>query len=189
MNKILIVLSLLLINSAHADLGVLGGLSYYNISSTPDSAVSSKAGITAGLMYTSSLLIGPTLEIDALYNSRKLGLSDGTTNTYPEIQIPVLLRLPIIPFLFNVGAGAYYGFGIGSISNSSGASSSYSAYGMSTSDYGVLASAQATLPIPGIARLVVDARYAFGLANTSANSAITQHTREIQLLTGLVITL
>ncbi len=189
MNKIIIVLlALIASTSARADVGLLGGLSFYNYSSSPSVDSSSSAGLLLGLSYTSSLAAGPGLEIDALYDQRKYS-SSNVTVTLPAIQIPVLVRMNLIPEVFDYGIGAYYAFGVGDVSTSAGTSSSYSAAGVSSSDFGLIGSLQVTIPIPGITKLIADGRYLFGLSNSSSTAGVTAHTREMELFLGFLLSM
>ena len=136
------------------------------------------------------------LEIDAIYVNRKFEIATSAptddTISYQALQIPVLLRINLLPGgLVSVGAGGYYEVGMGSISdtndtNGSVSSETYSSALIKTSDFGLLGSLRVQIPVFIRTHVLVDARYLYGLTEQStAPSTATIKNRYVQVFAGL----
>jgi len=185
------------------EFGVLGGLSIFQPSmsyvSTSETVVTKGSTSSAfGVFYVSPLSLMFNLEIDALYVSKKAEfvyaglLSADETFSYNAIQIPVILRASILPMgLLSVGAGAYYEIGMGSITdtdNVAGTSGteSYSTAGIKNNDFGLLGTVKVQIPIMPRTRILIDARYLYGLSEMStAPSSYSIKDRYLQVFAGL----
>ena len=174
--KILGLLAALFVTtSAHAGVGLLGGLSFHNISSGNGTQplnrtnTSSKLGGVGGLAFSSNFLL-LNVEIDALYDNRVLNFGSLNASS-PAINVPVLARFSVIPLILDLGVGPYASFNVGS-----------NDLGYTSPDFGAIGSLRVTLPTPGI-HLVLDGRYLFGLTDLIA--PFNLHTREFQVLAGI----
>ncbi len=190
--------ALILIGSSspvHAfELGFIGG---YNSNSPSisnagvDATTSGSSGYELGAYFSQALVNKFSIEIDTIleHKSYVLGSSStGTTYSLNDFQIPVFARYSIIP-LFNVGLGLYWSSSFGSVSTNNGTSSttfsqSYSAAGLSETDFGLTTSIQARIPVTPVNRLILDVRYNFGLSNLSTDSANSYKSRELCFLAG-----
>jgi hypothetical protein len=175
--KLGLLLSLLTLSTtAHAGVGLLGGLSFHNIStdngtSTLQITRDSKAGFVGGLAFSSNFLL-LNLEIDALYDYRTL-TALGVSASSPAIQVPALFRFSVIPAILDFGIGPYASFNVGS-----------NDLGYNSPDFGAVGSLRVMIPTPGI-HLVLDGRYNFGFTNLSQVPGFTAHTREFQIMAGI----
>jgi hypothetical protein len=156
-------------------------------------SVTSKLGLGGGILFDDFVTRGVQFEFGALYLTRKFdsggGSSDSLELTYHEIQVPVLLKFRLLP-LFHIGVGGYWATAVGSVDDEdstspskSNSSESISDAGMKSIDYGLLGTAGFALPLGrGGTHFLIDARYAYGLANVS-NSGTTNN-RDIEILAG-----
>jgi hypothetical protein len=179
--NLLLVFGLLIMSqSAHAGVGLLGGVSFHNVSTdngaaSPSIDKSAKLGGVGGFAFSSNFLL-LNLEIDALYDNRTLNFANNAFNvSSPAIQVPVLARFSILPSILDIGVGPYASFNIGS-----------NDLGYASPDIGGVGSVRVTLPFPGI-HFVLDGRYNFGFTNLSQIPLVTAHTREVQILAGIDI--
>jgi hypothetical protein len=163
---------------AHAGIGLLGGVSFHNVStsdstSTPSPTADSKLGFVGGLAFSTNFVIANG-EIDVLYNHRTLNFA-GTSASSPAIEIPVLARFSFIPAVLDFGIGPYGAFNIGT-----------NQLGYSSPDFGAVGSLRVTVPIPGF-HLVIDGRYNYGFTDLANAPLIDVHTREWKVLAGFDI--
>jgi hypothetical protein len=161
---ILIAAGILNTAAARADWGVLGGATIFNPSNITNN---SNTGFAGGIFIRSGGTIGPSLEVDALYDGRSLG---GTT--LKTLQVPAFIRLYFLP-LMNIGLGAYYAQGIGSDDSNAG---------LKSSDFGLDGSLQVRIPLTGMTHFIIDARYLYGL--TDIVKVGDSKTREVNILGG-----
>ncbi len=157
--------------SAHAGIGLLGGASFHNVSTSPSVNFNTKAGLLAGLAFSSNLPF-VNLEVDALYNHRTLSTA-GVSVSSPAIHVPVLARFSVIPMILDLGVGPYASFNVGS-----------NDLGYKSPDFGAVGSLRVMLPTPGI-HLVLDGRYVYGLTNLSQVGGFDAKTREVQIMAGI----
>jgi hypothetical protein len=140
-----------------------------NIStSTSSTSTSSKFGLGLGAMVEFPLMPLLRLEVDALLVTQSY-TALGTDTTHKYLQVPVLLRLTALPII-NVGVGAFYAAGLGSISTTPSGSTvsvdrDYSVAGLKKSDFGIMASVAADWSVAPLIALFADIRYQIGLMN------------------------
>jgi len=186
LNRILMMMAVIGLTgaSAHAGWGILGGATLSHPSMNPSFNLSSKAAVTGGLAFESSIAPGLGLEADVLYQTQKVEAL-GVTQTRKGINVPVMLRFHLLP-LVSLGVGGYFTNGIGDIDNN-GTSGSYDASGMKKTDAGAIGSLRIAIPA-GLASVVLDGRYQYGLSNQIKNTAgnASIKTRNIQVLAGLM---
>ena len=174
--KILGLLAALFITtSAHAGVGLLGGLSFHNVSSGNGTQplnrtnANSKLGGIGGLAFSTNFIL-LNVEVDALYDNRVLNFGGISVNS-PAINVPVMARFSILPMILDLGVGPYASFNVGS-----------NDLGYKSPDFGGVGSLRVMLPTPGI-HIVLDGRYLFGLTDLYPIGSI--HTREFQILAGI----
>lgn len=191
LNRIAVITAVLFgSTSAHAGWGILAGLNFANISTDPDSSLSTKGAFMGGLAFEGHVAPGFDLELDALYlNSKYTQPIAGidTTTTLKAIQVPIMLRFNLIPFL-NLGFGGYASFGLGHLTTEAGGVSIEHDYDgtLKKVDLGLIGSARLSIPV-GLAHLVVDGRYNFGLTNLADSSTVNSiKTRSFQALAGVM---
>jgi hypothetical protein len=136
-----------------------------------------------------------SIEIDALYVKRSVEVitTGGTDDTYASkvVQIPVIFRVNLIPSILSVGAGPYYEIGLSSgVDDTFGgttANYSYTALNMKHMDYGLVGSARFQLPLFPFVRMLVDARYVYGLSEQYLDTSLGESlkNRYIQVFAGL----
>lgn len=192
LRKVLTVIGMsfvVLVNrSALAGVGfsVVGAGSYSLPSSS--STVSSKIGFGGGALLDFSLGPKVGIELGGLYMLRKFGLTVSTVNftaVAPAVQIPVVLRLHLLPAL-SIGAGGYAAMGMGNVTFTSGATEivdTYANNGLKTLDYGLLGSIGLNIKLASAFSFILDSRFLFGLAEQSDSTGSVKY-RELQGLAG-----
>jgi hypothetical protein len=152
------------------------------------------------------------LEIGALKIARKYEVKTATasstdlsTYTQGAVQLPLLLRFNLLPFL-SIGAGGFYNLGMGDIKKSSvetasdgtvetsSSKGSFSSFGLKKNDFGALVSLGIYVPVAPKISFIVDGRYALGLSDVNANPGsstpvVKQKYTDIQVLAGLRISI
>ncbi|MGK5086364.1 outer membrane beta-barrel protein [Bdellovibrionota bacterium FG-2] len=199
---IMAILSITAAQPAHAlELGVVGGLNHTNSTPTPATFTFGAGNSYAlGAFFDYGLATGIGMEIGAFLANRKLTASttltiNGVSQTfsgdmsYNTYQFPLLLRFTALPFL-SFGAGGYYAMGTGNVTETVGGvplpvPATFAEVGLKTSDYGLEGNARFRLPILPLFGLIVDARYLYGLADTSASPDVKLNTRDFQALAGI----
>lgn len=146
-----------------------------------------KIGFGGGLQAEFRLGSKVGLELGALYLQRKTDETfSGLTNTttMPYIVAPLLFRLWLNPTI-SLGAGGYYAKGYGKIKSGS-TTVSYTTFGIKSQDYGVMGALGFNIKLSGSTALLIDGRYALGLANASLGGGTTSFKNaEIDGLIGL----
>jgi hypothetical protein len=181
LSGLILLCSLLATPAAHAiEVGVLGGLDFYNPSMSNATVVSPSSAIVGGAYFQTSFNALLDMDIGVMYAKKKADytvLAATTTIDTSSIQIPVILRTGFVPGSFvNVGAGAYY--------ESTGTPPA----GFKSSDFGLVGSAQVRLPLAPLMKFVIDARYLYGLGEQSSNTATnTISNRSVQVLGGFTL--
>ncbi len=183
------------------ELGIEGGLAHTSSSVSPATSTFG-AGNTYvfGAFFDYGLATGFGLEVGAFMASRKLTASTTLTVagvsqtfngdlTYLTYQFPVLMRFTLLPFV-SFGVGGYYAMGAGNVTETVAGvavptTASFADAGLKTSDYGVEGDIRFRLPLLPLFGFVVDARYLYGLADTSATTGVKLNTRDLQLLAGI----
>ena len=174
--QLVLLLSLLVMSqTAHAGVGILGGVSFHSISfddggTNQNINRDSKVGFLGGLAFSSNFMFA-NMEVDALYDNRTLNVA-GTSFSSPAIQVPVLVRISLLPEILDFGIGPYGSFNVGS-----------NDLGYNSPDFGAVGSVRLMIPTPGI-HLVLDGRYNWGFTNLAQTNLITIHTRELQVMLG-----
>lgn len=163
-----------------------------------NNGLSSNAAAGAGFYLANQIEPSFSIELGVLYLSRaftqNISITGGQTttesNTYTfnYIQIPLLARF-YFQEMFSFGFGGYVAEAFGNIGSTSvignsglagsnlSSSIPYQTAGISKTDYGLIFSLGAKIPLPGASFSIVgDARYNLGLANISnsgTNSGLT----------------
>ncbi len=177
------------------DYGILGGLNFYspsysNPSGTPTKTSNGSSSSAFGVSVSTGIIPLLTLEVDALYVSRKSDFLSTTapllsTTSFHVLEIPALVRLSLVPALFNVGAGLYYAMGLGSV-NVNGVDYSYSDAGFNKTEVGAVLTAEVRLPVLTLFSIVGDMRYNYGFSELSAvSTSQSLKTRELQMFVGV----
>jgi hypothetical protein len=189
------------------DLDVLAGMNVDNpsitVPGTPDLAASNGYTGTIGAFMGLDLIPGFMLETGLQYLPRKYTLNstaadDNYTVNVKYYMVPAIVRFTLLPII-NVGVGPYYARG-SSVITSTGTingqpnsvlTSNFSQGTTTVSDWGVVASVQAKLPILPFFHLTADARYLLGMENVDASGIAGQSTkyRDWQLLFGAGLSL
>jgi hypothetical protein len=157
--------------------------------SSPSDSFGSKVGFGGGAVLDFHLMERTQFEVGGLYINRKIDDTTlGTITSSHAIQVPVLLRFYLHPMI-SIGFGGYWAHGVGNINNedSNGnvlSTASYGDDGFKTNDYGLVGSVAVRFPITQTMRLLVDARYNYGLSNIENDSSATINNRDIQALVG-----
>ncbi len=135
--------------------------------------------------------LGPRLglEIGGVYLPRTFKFADSSIPlsfniTLNYVQIPVQFRI-WLSRIMNIGLGGYYAVGTGT--SVGGVSGNFSDFNYKTSDYGVLGSVGFNFPLGSSVGLLVEGRYALGLADiqSTPNPAGTTKWSDIQGIVGL----
>lgn len=152
-------------------------------------SLSAKLGFGGGVLIDHPLGEGAAFEFGALYLTRKFDdTTVGETATENMIQIPVLLRLHLVPMI-SIGAGGYWETGMGNVTDvgdGTGAtvSGSYNSVGAKQSDLGLVGSLRLHFPMgPGV-HFLVDGRYTYGLTNISNLAGGNVTYKDYQVLAG-----
>jgi hypothetical protein len=187
-------------NASSFEMSLVGLMdsSSLNVSNTPSTLVvngatvsgistssSAKIGPGGGILFDSKLVPEFGFEFGALYITRKveqttsftfsgISSSQSSTTTSHYLEIPLLLRIWLSPYV-SIGAGGYYAKGLGSIDPS-----------IKSSDYGAVGSLGLHLPLGSSSSLLIDGRYNLGLKNVD-NSGMgqTMKYRDLQIIAGL----
>jgi hypothetical protein len=131
-----------------------------------------RRGYGGGALLGFWLIPGIEFETGGLYLTRKY---DSSGDIQHAVQVPLLLRLHLLRD-FSVGAGGYGALAMRSDSSS----------GLKKQDYGALASVALRFPIALGTAIILDGRYALGLANVNNSSSAGKETfRDIQALAGI----
>jgi hypothetical protein len=171
------------------DLALMGGATASQRMTTTTSETKSDGllgyggGFQVNLPVASQTLTG---EFGAFYLQRNVGFGTGNEIKSSMIQVPALMRLNV--WKISLGAGAYFGYGIGKIqSQISGVSSetSYSEANASPLDVGALGSLNFTFPVGSSLGLIADARYSYGLKNLTKTADAKVTHNDMALLVGL----
>jgi hypothetical protein len=153
----------------------------------------SKVGFGGGAILDFHLMERTSFEVGGLYINRKVDdTTVGTITSSHAIQVPVLLRFYLHP-MFSIGIGGYWAHGVGNINNedSNGnitSTVSYAANDTKTDDEGLVGSVAVRFPLTQTMRLLIDARYNYGLTNVYTDPSgvgATSKNRDIQALVGL----
>ncbi|MCM2323628.1 MAG: porin family protein [Oligoflexia bacterium] len=205
-----LVFAAMLLASSHAasafELGAYGGLNFegsaLSPATNPLSAKSSLAlGATVGMDMVPMLI---SIETGLYMVERKMGgalplgvsLTAGVDPTtyslsYNALEIPLIARFKPIPFL-SPGIGVFYSWDTSKqtteYTNPAG-NQVKSENPVSRTDYGLIGSVQARMPLVPLLSLTVDARYLIGLKDNGYDNANTLKLREFQLLGGLTFSL
>lgn len=201
--RVLLALSFMLILSttqARAGEISFAGVGDFAIPNSGDAKLgsSSTLGLGGGLQWETRLYRKFTFETGLLYFQRNYTYSGDKTNSesLDFLQLPVLIRYPLLWGLFSVGFGGYYGRYLGTVEDTSTSGSStvvtqnsYAYEGHTTSDYGLLASLRLNIAwdddeTQSHRKFFVDARYAYGLADNSLTSTSLSYS-DFQILIGL----
>jgi hypothetical protein len=195
MRLLVLIISLLVLMQAKArawEITALGGFNYASPTQHQGSNDYSWTGNSA-LDYGVSLSIPiftPRFEIESglfyLNSEVETNISNvDTTIDMHAVSIPLLFRFNFDPWV-SVGVGGYYSMFKGNVEVSQPGNNyrqSYDAYGLSTSDAGLLFSLKAKLHITNDISFVFDGRYQHGLKNVALGSDL-YNTRSIQALAG-----
>jgi hypothetical protein len=150
-------------------------------------------GFGGGAILDFHLMERTQFEVSGLYINRKTDdTTTGVITSSNAIQVPVLLRFYLHP-MFSIGVGGYWAHGIGTVKteDSGGdvtSTGSYASQSLKTNDDGLVASVAVRFPITQTMRLLVDARYNYGLSNVYTDplgTGGTSKNRDIQALVGL----
>jgi hypothetical protein len=176
--------------------GTSSNMNYYSSSGGAlTSPTQSQIGYGGGLELEFHLGSRVGLELGAAYLNRKV--LDTTVNpslgsTYAFLHVPLQFRLHLAHFL-SLSAGGYASEAIGTISDSSGGSTSYSSAGYNKLEYGVVGGARIDF-FHGSGPFV-EGRYIYGLSDMIDHSVADgidpalasqrARWREIQILVGL----
>jgi hypothetical protein len=192
--SLVLILSLMAVSvSQAATLSVVGvgDLSKASNSDNNDS-YGSKVGFGGGAVLDFHLMERTSFEVGGLYINRKLDdTTAGTITSSHAIQVPVLLRFYLHPMI-SIGVGGYWAHGVGNINNedSNGnilSTGSYADNNTKVNDEGLVGSVAVRFPITQTMRLLIDARYNYGLTNVYTDplsSGATSKDRDIQALVG-----
>jgi hypothetical protein len=149
-----------------AQFSVMGevNLSKYTVSALGQSeSTDAKVGYGGGLGVEFPVGKAIGLEIDALYQMRKIGESGSSdTLTFTYLNFPVGLRFHFGKN-FSLIAGGYYASAMGKIKDQDGNEGEYAANGLKTSDYGAFGGLGVNFGAK--TQFFFDARYYMGLAN------------------------
>jgi hypothetical protein len=153
----------------------------------------SKVGFGGGAILDFHLMERTSFEVGGLYINRKLDdTTTGVITSTHAIQVPVLLRFYLHPMI-SIGVGGYWAHGVGSVNteDSSGnvlSTGSYADNDTKVNDYGLVGSVAVRFPLSQTMRLLIDARYNYGLSNVYTDplaAGDTSKDRDIQALVGL----
>ena len=137
---------------------------------------SGQPGYGGGLGIEIPLGSSSGIEIDGIYQNRNNQIQASW------VQIPVLYRLWLGTF-FSLGAGVYYGTGIGSVSTN-GTTESFSSAGYSQSDAGLMGVAGFNIPISSL-YLMIEGRYGYGVYDVSSIQGTTATFNDLQIVVGI----
>jgi hypothetical protein len=139
------------------------------------------------------------LELGATWIGRRLSdttVSPALNSTYSFLQVPVLLRLSLAPFL-SLGVGGYYGNAVGSIHTDGAGATAYQDAGLRRSDYGLVGSFRCLIRPGKTLSPFLEGRYSYGLSDSLDHpvadaldpvlSNQKAHWQDIQILIGLQI--
>lgn len=205
------ILSISSISAKALDLSAVSGLNFAGTTTTPSNAsalqsVNGTSAVNTG--YPIGALVGMSpahnwdLETGLVYstnvtsntaNAPDQGFVGVTTDTYHYLQIPVVARYRIFPYL-GIGGGFYYGHAVGQVSetDTSGTgmngtkswNGSLNSANLKDDDYGAVFSLRGAYPlIKGISAMV-DARFLLGLKNDSTTTEVSRY-RAAQFLAGV----
>lgn len=169
------------------ELTVLGGLNFAKTAYEPDVDFDSKIAFSYGGLIATDFATLFTIETGALFMNRKVA---DALNSYrmSTFQIPLLLRvsLPIVSF----GAGAYYAFKLGDITQEDLLTGGETDLEPAKSgDFGLMGNVRLSFPFAPTMAIVLDGRYSFGLTNQSETAGETAKTRDLAVFAGLNLSL
>ena len=191
------LLALITLPAKALEVGVEGGINYWNPTSTSTGETdtySSSAATTFGVFAKGSLNFLFDAEVGIYSMNKKsteayAGTLTGTYNLQTSSYvIPVIVRTSFVPGgLFNVGAGAYYEIGTSSGITVNGVNQTYAASNVKNNDIGLVLSGQVRLPIAPLIHVLVDARYLYGLTEQSTITTASEKNRNLQFLAGVSV--
>jgi hypothetical protein len=187
-------------NSPHAYIGPVGALNFSHPDTDQSTSFSAQPAASGGLLVGTRLTPSFGFDVSFLYLQRTSqstqaiapGVDADTSLTSKEIQIAPVARFWFNDY-FSLGAGGYYGYGVGTIDAQLSSSAipggtlnqsvSYNDAHAQRIDGGLVASAALHLPISDSARLILDGRYTYGLVNLATDGSAKF--RDVQALMGL----
>lgn len=135
---------------------------------------SSSMGLGIGGLVSVSLNDSVDLEAGALLINRRFDI--GAANyRFRRLQIPAVLKITALPIV-SFGGGVYTEWGT---------EDDYAALNYSSTDFGLIASVSADVPLLPLFALVFDLRYNLGLKNLDNTPNQSFHFGGIQFLTGV----
>lgn len=156
--------------------------------------LSTQSGLVAGLGFEYGF--GPVgIVADALYTRRIVGLPADSKLTFSYIEIPVMAQVSLLGL--RLGAGGYYGLGVGDLEACIGATCSsgphstaaFSVGGVSgnfnKNDMGLMLSAGYGLPIPMLTA-AIDLRFRLGVSNIANVSTMNIKWRGVDIVAGVL---
>lgn len=147
-------------------------------------------GLGGGALYEFHLFWKVGLQFGALYKTRSYlnNLSGNSSlDGLQYLEFPVQFRIWPVKF-FSIGFGGYYGMGIGNVHQSTdrvSVQSTFRGYGISGQDYGLLGSAEISIPVGASTDFFVQGQYLMSLNNLYTAGAATFKFTDIQGLAGV----
>lgn len=195
MKKLAMVMLSLAFSAQAFDLSVVGvanfeSARYSNLVGSVDT--SGKMGLGFGGLLDFDIGRTMAFETGALLVNRKYSIG-ATTTSFSRIQLPAMIRITALPII-HFGAGAYLEFSMGDIGIESSTTNtkvnvSYEAANFDSTDFGVVASVGADIPVAPLMSVTVDLRYNLGLKDYDNSIAITRKFSGLQVLGGLKLSL
>lgn len=169
--------------------GLVGvaNVSQFQITPSSGAQVTSNAHMTFGGGAITEISLNRDaigIELGALYVQRKYG--DATlTLTETRVEVPVMLRLWF--GAIGIGAGAYGAYGLGDVTDESGATSTYTARELNKLDFGWVGSTALAIGLGqrSTKSLLIDGRMSQSLGNASTQDDATGGYVNFQLIAGI----
>lgn len=195
MKKLALVFLFLAFNAQAFDLSIVGTANFESsrVSNLVGSVdASGKMGLGFGGLL--DFEVGQTMvfETGALLINRKYQIGN-IHSSFSRIQLPAMIRITALPII-HFGAGAYMEFSMGDVGVENAttgikASSSYEFLNYDSTDFGVVASVGADIPVAPLMSMTVDLRYNLGLKDYDNSVAVTRKFSGLQILGGLKLSL
>ncbi|MBI2811906.1 MAG: hypothetical protein HYX67_13910 [Candidatus Melainabacteria bacterium] len=137
-----------------------------------------------GLLFEFTMSRKVKFETGGIYIGRGFVDSSGSgVVTFTTLQFPLLIRVYVLPGIF-VGAGAYFSYGLGSVSVG-GTSVAYNQLSYGTNDYGPTACLGLKFGLSKLAGIIVQVRGLYGMANISQAPGVTTSLYDLQGFVGI----
>lgn len=193
--KFLMAIILVVSKPSYAlDLSIVGaGTESRPVTNNVANGFGQQLGLGGGLLLDQELNNYFSLQLGGILVSRSFSNQLGGSSTIDQlqyIQVPLELKLWAARWL-SLNAGAYYAFGVGNVSMTSGSNTtttSFANYGLKSQDYGWLAGLSLSIPFSSRVTFYVEPQYVSSLDNALASPATNASNfmfRDVQLLLGL----